>query len=82
MSTFGFLLLNDLKKFKNYILEIKSKPWKLLIYILYIAWFGFIISSIFSSSDSMEGIENIEFKMDVFSVIVKTLVFLFFSYTL
>ncbi len=82
MGAFGFLLLNDLKKFKNYILEIKKKPWKLLIYLLYIAWLGFILFTAFGGADEIEQIKNIEFKMDVFSVIVKTLVLLLFSYTL
>lgn len=83
MTTLGFLFLNDLKKFKNYLFEIKSKPWKLLIYILYIGWMVFILYAAFSgSSDEIPGLENIGFKRDIFSIGVKLLVFVLFAYTL
>lgn len=82
MGAFGFLILNDLKKFKNHILEIKKKPWKLLIYLFYIAWFGFIMFTAFSGADEIEQVQNIEFKIDIFSVVIKILVFLLFGFTL
>ena len=82
MGNFGFLLLNDLKKFKNYILEIKRKPWKLLIYIFYISWFGFILYTAFDQDIEMTQIPNLQLKQNVFSVIIRLLVFLLFAYIL
>ncbi|MCR1900199.1 putative ABC exporter domain-containing protein [Irregularibacter muris] len=84
MSTFGFLILQDLRKFKNYILEIKKKPWKLLLYIFYILWFGFILYTAFNGNGDKQAtsIPNLVFKKDLFSVLIKALVFVLFTTTL
>lgn len=82
MSTFGFLALQDLKKFKNYIVEIKKKPWKALIYIFYLLWFGGMIYFSLTSNGDIKEIPQIEFKRDIVSSIIKLLVVLLFTTTL
>src|SRR5690554_3921733 len=82
MSAFGFLVRTDLKKFKNHLLEIKKKPWKLLIYIFYIAWMGFIFWQLATSQRDVQEISNLELKQDILSSVIKFLVILMFSYTL
>ncbi len=82
MADFGFLLLTDLRKLKNHLLEIKRKPWKLLIYIFYIAWIIFLFYQV--STTQREGIEipNLVLKQELASGVIKTLVILLFAYTL
>ncbi|WP_066500484.1 putative ABC exporter domain-containing protein [Abyssisolibacter fermentans] len=52
MNSYRLLFMKDIKVFKNYILEIKRNPKKLIIYSLYILWIGSIIFNFITNSNA------------------------------